>query len=141
MFKIVFKNLEKSEIAKDFVEERISELIDKFPDLKKSNILVTLEMHNSPQQAGPDSFSICMRANGGKYDGVSLTKYAQSLYVALADLVEHALEILNMTRQVLGGELIEIGRLRNVSEELFLITASRKIENPIASKIMSTFSI
>jgi ribosome-associated translation inhibitor RaiA len=93
--KIVFKNLEKSEIAKDAVRERISELLEKFPDLKKSSVHVTLEMHNSPLQAGPDSFSISLRVSGGKYDGVSLTKYSQSLYVALADLIEHALEILN----------------------------------------------
>jgi hypothetical protein len=93
--KIVFKNLEKSEIAKDAVRERISELLEKFPHLKKSSVLVTLEMHNSPLHAGPDSFSISFRASGGKYDGVSLTKYSHSLYVALADLIEHALEILN----------------------------------------------
>lgn len=93
--KIVFKNLEKSEIAKDAVRERVSELVEKFSDLKKSSVLVTLEMHNSPQQAGPDSFSISLRVSGGRYDGVSLTKYSQSLYVALADLIEHALEILN----------------------------------------------
>ena len=95
MLKVVFKNLEKSEIAKEVVEERISELIEKFPDLKKSSVLATLEMHNSPQQAGPDSFSISLRVNGGKYAGISLTKYSSSLYVALAELVEHALERLN----------------------------------------------
>lgn len=95
MLKVVFKNLEKSEIAKEVVEERISELIEKFPELKKSSVLTTLEMHNSPQQAGPDSFSISLRVDGGRYAGISLTKYSTSLYVALADLVEHALERLN----------------------------------------------
>lgn len=93
--KIVFKNLEKSEIAKDAVRERISELIEKFADLKKSSVLVTLEMHNSPQQAGLDSFSISLRVSGGRYDGINLTKHSSSLYIALADLVEHALESLN----------------------------------------------
>jgi LysR family transcriptional activator of nhaA len=46
-----------------------------------------------------------------------------------------------VTRQVLGGELVEIGKLRNVSEELFLMTAQRKIENSVALRIMSGFSL
>jgi len=46
-----------------------------------------------------------------------------------------------VTSQVLRGELVEIGKLQGVHEELFLITANRKIENTIASKLMSHFSI
>lgn len=46
-----------------------------------------------------------------------------------------------VTRQVLSGELIEIGPLQGVHEELFLITAQRKIANPIAAKLMATFSV
>lgn len=46
-----------------------------------------------------------------------------------------------VTGQVLRGELIEIGQLRGVHEELFLVTAQRKIENPIASKLMQTFTV
>lgn len=46
-----------------------------------------------------------------------------------------------VTRQVLSGELVEIGQLQGVHEELYLITAQRKITNKIASKLMTTFSI
>ena len=46
-----------------------------------------------------------------------------------------------VTGQVLRGELIEIGQLQGVYEELFLVSANRKIENVIASKVMQTFSI
>lgn len=46
-----------------------------------------------------------------------------------------------VTEQVLRGELIEIGQLQGVHEELFLITAQRKIENPIASKLKDLFVI
>lgn len=38
-------------------------------------------------------------------------------------------------------ELIEIGRVPGVYEELFLISASRKIENPISSQLMKTFKM
>jgi len=43
--------------------------------------------------------------------------------------------------QLKRGELIEIGQLQGVYEELFLITAQRKIENPIAAKLKDTFSV
>jgi len=46
-----------------------------------------------------------------------------------------------VTRQVLSGELIELGKLQGVHEELFLITAQRKITNPIAAKLMATFTV
>ena len=46
-----------------------------------------------------------------------------------------------VTRQVLSGELIEIGALTNMWEELFLISARRKIENDIAKKLMETFQV
>ena len=46
-----------------------------------------------------------------------------------------------VTRQVLSGELVEIGQLQGVHEELFLLSAHRKIENPIAAHLMKTFHV
>jgi LysR family transcriptional regulator, transcriptional activator of nhaA len=46
-----------------------------------------------------------------------------------------------VTGQVLRGELVEIGQLQGVSEELFLITAQRKIENRIAAKLRDSFVV
>jgi LysR family transcriptional activator of nhaA len=46
-----------------------------------------------------------------------------------------------VSKQVYEGELIEIGKLSNVVEELFLITAYRKISNPIAAELMKNFTL
>lgn len=46
-----------------------------------------------------------------------------------------------VTGQVLRGELVEIGKLQGVYEELFLVMAQRKMANPIASKLLDSFSI
>ena len=46
-----------------------------------------------------------------------------------------------VTGQVLRGELVEIGQLQGVNEELFLVTAQRKIENLIACKLRDSFSV
>lgn len=95
MILVKFKNLEKSEIARQAVEDRFEILTEKFPDLMKSKIQVFLEMHNSPQQAGPDLFKVKVHVVGERYDGITIEKADSNLYVALADVVDHMLETLN----------------------------------------------
>lgn len=95
MIKVIFKNLKKSELAKDAAVERILSIVDKFPDLKQSRITVTLEMQNSPFQAGPDLFTVKMHISGGRYSDIRMEKSAPNLYAALASLTEHMLEKLN----------------------------------------------
>ena len=45
------------------------------------------------------------------------------------------------TGKLSEGNLIKIGRLNGVHEEVWLISAQRKLENPIAAKLMSTFTL
>lgn len=47
----------------------------------------------------------------------------------------------SVKEQLAQGELIEIGQLKGVHEELFLVTAQRKIENPIVAKLKDSFTI
>ena len=95
MIQVKFKNLEKSEMAREAAQDRIEALIVKFPDLKTSKIQVTLEMENSPIQAGPDLFKVKCHVSGARYDGVTVEKKDSNIYVALADVIEHMLEKLN----------------------------------------------
>jgi ribosome-associated translation inhibitor RaiA len=95
MIKITFRNMESSELAREATEDRIQAIVEKFEHLQEGRILVTLEMENSPQQAGPDVFKVKVQVNGGRYKGVRIVKSAPSLYVALADVVDHLLESLN----------------------------------------------
>ncbi|MFN8847822.1 MAG: HPF/RaiA family ribosome-associated protein [Bdellovibrionales bacterium] len=95
MIKINFKNLEKSEMAKDIVLERLNALIEKFEDLKKCQIQVTLEMENSKLQAGADLFSVKLHISQGRYKGITVKKSNSSMYIALGEVIEHMLEVLN----------------------------------------------
>lgn len=95
MIQIRFKNLEKSEMAREVAQDRIESLVNKFPDLSESKLLVTLEMENSPTQAGPDLFKVKLHVSKGRYNGVTVEKANSNLYVALADVVDHMLEKLN----------------------------------------------
>lgn len=47
----------------------------------------------------------------------------------------------NVAQQLENNELIEIGTVNTVHEELFLVAAERKIANPIAAKLFKTFSV
>jgi len=95
MIQIKFKNLERSQLAVEIVNERFESLVEKFPKLNSSKITITLEMENSPLQAGPDHFQVKVHISNGVYSGITLAKSHSNLYLALADLVDHMLEVLN----------------------------------------------
>ena len=95
MFTVVFKNLDKSNLTKEAVITRLQETIDRFPDLAGHRMTVTLSMENSPQQAGPDHFTVKVHVRGKKYRDVLIEKSAMNMYLALADVNEHLLERLN----------------------------------------------
>lgn len=95
MIQINFKNLDKSEMIRDTVQERVSAIIEKFEYLNESRVQVTLEMQNSPFQAGPDVFKVKLHIYRGRYDGITVEKSDSNIYVALAEVVDHMLEVLN----------------------------------------------
>ena len=43
--------------------------------------------------------------------------------------------------EVASQDLVEIGVLPGVFENYYLVAASRKIENPISSQVMKTFTL
>lgn len=86
--KIVFRNLKKSELVTKAVKERLDTLLEKFPSMKSSNIVCTLDMDNSPVQVGRDVFRVKIKFKSGQYKGIVLEKEAITFYQALAEVVE-----------------------------------------------------
>ncbi len=111
MILVKFKNLDKSEIVREAVSERVENLIEKFPDLSESKIQITLEMENSPIQAGPDLFKVKIHVTKSRYAGITVEKSASNLYVALADVIDHMLENLNRF-----GDRIRVKQRRNARQ-------------------------
>lgn len=66
----------------------------------------------------------------------SLKKLIAINHMAMIPAAPHTVK-----NQVKAGELIEIGKLDTVFEELFLISINRKITNPIAAALMKTFHV
>jgi LysR family transcriptional activator of nhaA len=64
----------------------------------------------------------------------ALKKLMATNSMAMIPVASHTVQ-----RQVLSGELVLIGELNSVTEELYLLSAHRKINNPIAAELMKTF--
>lgn len=90
MIRIVFKNLDESELAKQAVHARIQTTLDRFPELHDHRLTFTLSIGNSKTQLGPDLFRVKLVISGKKFDGVVFEDAAVSLYTALSDVSSHA---------------------------------------------------
>ena len=95
MIEVKFKNLDRSDMLESAVKERIESVVDKFTDLERSRVAVTLEMENSRTQAGADLFSVKVIISGGRYKDVALEKSDANIYIALADVSDRLLDKLN----------------------------------------------
>lgn len=67
---------------------------------------------------------------------IALKKLMATNGMAMIPVASHAVE-----RQVKAGELILIGEIKTITEQLFLISAHRKIANPIAAELIMNFNV
>jgi ribosome-associated translation inhibitor RaiA len=95
MLKIVFKNLEPSQLARDIVKQRIEPIIEKFPALTGHKVTLTLEMENSPDQAGPDLFTVSSMVTGKNFNNLKIKKSSRNFFLATAELVDGFNELLS----------------------------------------------
>jgi ribosome-associated translation inhibitor RaiA len=117
MLKIVFKNLEPSQLAREIVKDRIEPIVEKFPSLAEHKVTLTLEMENSPKQAGPDLFTVSSMVNGKNFKDLRIKKSSENLYLATADLADGLNELFSRESdrlfkkkrkpQIIEGELYE----------------------------------
>lgn len=82
--KFVFKNINRSEFVKVVATDRVTELLNKYPELKNHDVSMTFSMDNSPRQKGPDSFAVKILMRGKKIKNLILEKRDTNLYGALA---------------------------------------------------------
>jgi ribosome-associated translation inhibitor RaiA len=88
MVQVVFKNMETSTLAKNVIQERVSHIVKKFPTLADHKITMTLEMYNSPKQAGPDMYSANVLVTGKTFKAIRLKKTSENFYHAIAVLMD-----------------------------------------------------
>jgi ribosome-associated translation inhibitor RaiA len=126
MMRIIFRNMETSELARDIVNERMQPIFERFDRLLPSDVVVTLKMDNSPEQAGPDLFWVKFHCTRGPYRGIILEKSSSNLYAGLADVVDGLLERLaRHADRKRSGSISAQRRLRD--------QATRELDAPPAS--------
>lgn len=79
-----------------------------------------------------------------KLHGIQAVPVAETQDTSLQKLLaEHGVGLapFSEVKGVKEPGLIRLGRLQDVYEEIWLISAQRKLENPIASKLMNSFSL
>jgi LysR family transcriptional regulator, transcriptional activator of nhaA len=79
-----------------------------------------------------------------KLHGIRAVPVAESQDTSLQKLLaEHGVGLapLSEAESVKDDGLMRIGRLKDVYEEIWLSSAERKIENPVAAKLMNSFSL
>lgn len=86
--------MESSQLAKGVIQERISPIIDKFPSLQGHRITLTIEMENSPKQAGPDLFTVSSMVSGKTFKGLKIKRSSGNFYHATAELADGLNELL-----------------------------------------------
>lgn len=79
-----------------------------------------------------------------KINDIHITPAAETQDTSLQKLLaEHGIGLAPLSRVGKSKEesLVQLGKLNGVYEEVWLISAQRKLENPVAAKLMNTFSL
>ena len=125
MITVSFAKLEKSELAREAVMERIVPVIQKFPDSGNSRVRITLAMENSPLHPGPDMFAVNLHFRGGRYHNVRLKRMSPNLYHALAEIAQLLPDILNRF-----GDRVRVSERRS-ARRIATVSAAPKPHSPL----------
>jgi ribosome-associated translation inhibitor RaiA len=97
MVNVVFKNLEKSTMVRDIVAGKLERVLEKFPRFATTLATVSVCTENSRVAGPPHYYSVKLRVQAKGLRPIIVEKKAVSLYAAVAELTDHALEILHRT--------------------------------------------
>lgn len=95
MVKVIFKNLEKSEMVSEIVQQKITHVLAKFPELTEAQATVSVEMENSPTHVGKDDFRIKLVVTNRRFKPLVIQKEGANLYQAAAVLADRLFEVLH----------------------------------------------
>lgn len=96
MLKVVFINIEPSQMARDILDERITPILKRDPSLKRCSVTIMLERENPPSQDVPDLFTLSLRAeNNSNETDLIIKKSSENFYNATASLAESLNKLLD----------------------------------------------
>lgn len=98
--KLIFKNFDHSEFLERKVEERILTVVQKYRDPKPIDLVVTIEMENSPFKKGPDVYSTSITLTGSGNLDCRLRKSAINAAASIAASAESLQVILSKKKKI-----------------------------------------
>lgn len=113
----VFRHLDQSEFIKSFAQDHIEKVLTRHqyhPDLQGT---VKLEMENSPQHAGKDSFCCEIRVRSPRHGMLVIKKRTANMYEAITAASDR---LVNALERVKGRFRASRRRLRTPMPELAL---------------------
>jgi ribosome-associated translation inhibitor RaiA len=97
MVKIVFKNLEKSDIIRKVAIARVQKALERFSDIDSLASTVVLSREHSREHAGLDEYSVKLILGAQGHRPVIVEKRAANFYQALAMVLDRAMDILHQS--------------------------------------------
>ncbi len=88
LLKITFKNMESSQLARDFVEERFN------PILENNKITLLFEIEKHLKETSPDLFTVSLTLNGQKYKDRKIKRSSYNFFYAITELADGLNELL-----------------------------------------------
>ncbi len=93
--KVLFHNLESSNLINSAIETKLGHVLEKFEDRAQAKATVIVSMENSRAQRGPDLFTVKAVIKLGRHGSLVLEKSDSEFYRALAMLADRLQDQVN----------------------------------------------
>jgi len=104
MVKVIFKNLEKSDLIREIAAERVQKALEKYAIVDPLSSTVILSREHSREHSGLDEYSVKLMVGARGHKPVIVEKRATTLTNALATVLDRAMDLLHQSfaRERLG---------------------------------------
>jgi ribosomal subunit interface protein len=113
----LFARLKKSEFVERYLREKLEGHLERFHHLRTLRAFVKIEMENSPQHRGKDSFSCMIRISSPFFKNVVVQKQDTDVYAAIGQVLDKLTIVLSKVHSARVKE-----RRRNVHIEELALT-------------------
>ena len=104
MVKVIFKNLERSDLIREIASEKVEKALEKYAVVDPLASTVVLSREHSREHTGVDEFSVKLMVGARGHKPVIVEKRSTTITQALASVLDRAMDLLHQSfaRERLG---------------------------------------
>ena len=91
----VFRHLDQSDFVKAYAKEHVEKILTKHQKDPNINAVIKLEMENSPQHPGKDSYKCEIRVQSPRHGNLIISKTKSNMYEAISEASERLSQLFN----------------------------------------------